>query len=234
MVASSDRMNLVRATASAGAIPANRPIDHARRIGTALAMGSVIGTIAAVLFLDVDVTNGRAWIAMIVMIAIVAACLVPWMIRPAAESHPVPVVARTLGTKEDPRQRYVKRGSRSGLLVPVIVRTVDAAADFRSIVMMTEVDPDDPKDPPVGTLMALEQTEPGMGELVNTQEVTDEQAKLVDRLRKHPRELANEAPVLPMRRGTLERNPWWAALEFWAPIPVGFAVTAFLMQLITG
>lgn len=230
---SSNGMNLVRATAAVGAIPADRPIDHARRVGTALSLGTVIGTIAAVLFMDVDVTNGRAWIAMAITLVLVAVFLIPWMISPKTHSDPVPVVARTLGTMEEPSQRYVKRGSRSGLLVPVVVRTLDDAADFRSVVMLPDVDSTDPKDPPVGTLMPLVQTEAGLGELINSAEVTPEQEKLVAQLRKHPRDMPNDAPILPMRRGTLERDPWWAAVQFWFPIPVGFIVAAMLMQLIS-
>ncbi|MCF2707042.1 hypothetical protein I6E29_07155 [Arcanobacterium haemolyticum] len=228
-----DRMNLVHTAALTGTVPAARPIDHARRISAGLALGLAIGTVAAVMFFDVDLREARTWIGGGIVIFAMIAVLTPWIVRPRSSSEAILVVARTLGTKESVQSRFVQRGSaRTGLLVPVIVKPVDGSTNFRSVILLRDVDPKNPQDPPVGTLLALQQTEPGMGELENVAEVSDEQRKIIDRLRKHPRELANDASILPMRRGTLEFTPWWAGLEFWAGIPIGFfAAAAFMLVM---
>ncbi len=102
------------------------------------------------------------------------------------------------------------------------------------MILLKGVDAKDPQDSPVGMLLALQQTEPGMGELSNVDEMTLEQEKVIERLRKHPKQLANEAPILPMRRGTLERSPWWAGLQWWGSIALGGLLALGLVLLIAG
>ena len=45
---------LVQQISMAAAVPANRPIDHVRRIGTGMFTGTCFGTVATVLFGGVD------------------------------------------------------------------------------------------------------------------------------------------------------------------------------------
>ncbi len=222
-----DRMNLVQAAANQGAIPAARPIDHARRLSAGLAMGIALGTIGAVLLFDLDPRHMRLWIGGTLMLVLLVLTLIPWMIQPRRGAAPRPVVARTLGTKESTHSRFVQRGQgRTGLLVPVVARPLDSTSSFRSIILVRNVDRKNPVDPPVGTLFALEQVEEGLGELEASAQPSAEQLHLIERLRKHPRELANDAPLLPMRRGTLEFTPWWAGLEVWVALAVGVVASA--------
>ncbi len=223
---------LVQQISMAAAVPANRPIDHVRRIGTGMFTGTCFGTVATVLFGGVDLTGGRFIPLLVAMIVLGLAFLIPWLVKPAT-ANGTPVVARTLGTDEPPFQRYIQRGGKNqGLLVPVIVHPLHGKQNFRSVILLKGVDPKDPKDPPVGTLLALQQSEPGMGELSNVDEVTPEQMKLIERFRKHPKQLSNEGTILPMRRGTMERTPWWAALQFWGSCVGGFMVAGALVLFI--
>lgn len=223
---------LVQQISMAAAVPANRSIDHLRRIGTGLFTGTCFGTVATVLFGGADLTGGRFLPLLIVMIVVGLVFLVPWLMKPPAVDG-VPVVARTLGTDEAPFQRFIQRGGKSqGLLVPVIVHPLNGSQNFRSVILLKGVDPKDPKDPAVGTLLALQQTEPGMGELSNVEKVTPEQAKAIERFRRHPKQLANEGAILPMRRGTMERTPWWAAVQWWGSCVIGAGIAAGLVLLI--
>ncbi len=223
---------LVQQISMAAAVPANRPIDHMRRLGMGLFTGTCFGTVVTVLFGGVDLTGGRFLPLLVTMIALGLVFLIPWLMKPP-RTEGIPVVARTLGTDELPFQRYIQRGGKSqGLLVPVIVHPLDGNSNFRSVILLKGVDPKDPKDPPVGTLLALQQTEAGMGELSNVDEVTSEQAKLIERFRKHPKQLSNEGTILPMRRGTMERTPWWAALQWWGSCLGGFVLAGGLVLLI--
>ena len=228
------KVHLVQQISMAAAIPANRPIDHLRRTGTGMFVGVVGGTVATVLFGRIDLTNGKFLILLVAMVVVSLAFLVPWLLKPPVVQG-IPVVARTLGTDETPYQRYVQRGGKNqGLLVPVVVHPLDGSPNFRSVILLKGVDAKEPQDPPVGMLLALQQTEPGMGELSNVVEVTPEQEKVIERLRKHPKQLANEASILPMRRGTMERSPWWAALQWWGSIALGGLLALGLVLLIAG
>lgn len=230
-----DNTNLVQATAGAHPLPANRPIDHARRIGTATAFGLALGTVGGVLFLDVNFAGASFFITLAVSLVLIAACVSPWLINPRSSSTPIPVVARTLGTKEHPAARYVHRGTnRSGLLVPVIVRPVDGSANFRSVILIKDVDERNPHDPPIGTLLALDQISPEMGELISSPHITEEQAALMERLRKHPRELSNNAAPLPLRRSPTDRTPWWAGVQWWVSIVVGMGLGLLVVHLMAG
>lgn len=227
-------INLVQQISLAGAVPANRRLDHLRRVGTGLFTGSVVGTIAAVLFGDLDLTQGRFWVVLIVMLIVALVCLLPWaMNHPPVD--PIPVVARTLGTDETPEQRYAQRGgTQQGLLVPVVVHPLDGTGNFRSIILLRDVDPAEPKDPPVGSLLALQQNEPGMGELSNVESVSSEQEKTIEAFSRHPKRLSNDAPILPMRRGTMERHPWWAGLEWWGSVLAGALASVAVVLLLAG
>lgn len=227
--------NLVQLTAGTDPIPANRPLDHARRLGAALALGIVIGTVGGILFLDVSFTTRTLVTTLVISFVLLIACAVPWGIRPQHKGQGIPVVARTLGTRELPSMRYVHRGTgRAGLLVPVVVHPLDGSSNFRSVILITDVDSQNPQDPPIGTLLALTQLKPGVGELVSSDVVTKEQADMMERLRKHPRELSNNASPLPLRRGPLERTPWWAALQWWGGIAAGLAGSLILVFGIAG
>ena len=227
-------INLVQQISLAGTVPADRQLDHLRRIGTGLFVGSVVGTILAVLLGDLDLSHGKFWVVLIIMVIVALVCLLPWAMN-YPETRSIPVVARTLGTDESPEQRYVQRGgAQQGLLVPVVVRPLDGGANFRSIILLRDVDSAEPKDPAVGTLLALQQNEEGMGELSNVDEVSPAQQKAIDQLYKHPKQLSNDAPILPMRRGTMERHPWWAALQWWGSVLGGGLASVALVLLLAG
>lgn len=125
------KVHLVQQISMAAAVPANRPIDHLRRMGTGMFAGIVVGTVATVLFGRIDLTNGRFLLLLVAMVAISLVFLVPWLLKPPI-SQGIPVVARTLATDETPYQRYVQRGGKNqGLLVPVVVHPLDGGANFR-------------------------------------------------------------------------------------------------------
>lgn len=227
-------INLVQQISFEGAVPADRKLDHLRRIGTGLFVGSVVGTIATVLLGTVDLTGGRFWGVLVVMVIVALVCLLPWAMK-FPPTEPIPVVARTLGTDETPEQRFVQRGgAQQGLLVPVIVHPLDGSPNFRSIILLRDVDPADPHDPVVGTILALQQNEAGMGELSNVDEVSADQAKAIERLSKRPKQLSNDAPILPMRRGTMERHPWWAGLQWWGSVLAGGLASVAVVLLLAG
>ena len=226
---------VVQDTTAAGTLPANRPIDHARRIGSAIAVGVAVGTLSGVMFLDLNLTGPLFFGILFASLAVVGLCLIPWLVAPKHKGGGIPVVARTLGTTEPVDMRYVHRGTnRAGLLVPVVVHPLDGSPNFRSVVIMRDVDSKNPKDPPVGTLFALDQLAPGQGELVSSERVTEEQARMIERLRKRPRELSNAAAPLPLRRGPLERTPWWAGLQWWLGLFGGAFVSMAIMMAIAG
>ena len=147
----------------------------------------------------------------------------PFFLDDDARGTPIPVIARTLATAESPYSRYIKKGANKGLLVPVVVQPVEGEP-FRSVILLRETGGVQVEEPEVGTLMALRQVERGMGELANIDQVTPEQEALRERLARHPRQLSNRAPALPMRRGSLERVPASAAAEWWGALGAGLAV----------
>ncbi|WP_125482371.1 hypothetical protein [Actinobaculum sp. 313] len=224
--------NLVQEISSAGSVPANRPIDHLRRIGTGLFAGSCAGTVIAVLSFGPNLHGPRFWLILLLLLVMAALFLSPWLLQPKSPAHPIPVVARTLGTDEDVLTRVVRRGRNSGLLVPVVVRPVVGGAVFRSVIMLRDIDVKNPVEPPAGTLMALQQNEAGLGELSNIDTVTKEQEELLARLRKHPRELPNKGVILPMRRGPLDATPAWAGVQMVMSGVVGFALSAVVVMTI--
>ncbi len=226
--------DLVARIGEAGAIPADRPVDHARRIITAATIGVFFGTLAGVLLNMGELTLGQTMLAFIPTIIMVILLVVVWqVIKTPRSADPVPVIARTLATAESAYTRYVKSGSNKGLLVPVVVAPVDESEAFRSVILLRETERGvQVTDPPVGTLLALQQMEPGMGELANIDEVTEEQIELRDRLLRRPRMLSNNARALPMRRGVLERTPWWAAAQWWGGIAIAALATFSLISVL--
>lgn len=228
------RTELVASIGQAGAIDANRPVDHARRIVTGLAVGSVFGTLfGLVLFLN-RLTLGAMVLAALPPVLLGLATLVVWrFVKVPSEGDPVPVVARTLATDESAYSRYLSRGANRGLLVPVVAAPVDGTPAFRSVILIREVRGQGKvQEPEVGTLYALKQVHAGQGELENIEEVTPEQEALMEKLRRHPRTLPNRAPALPVRRGALERTPGWAAAQWWVSNLVAGAAAIGLVVLL--
>ncbi|KTF04485.1 hypothetical protein AQZ59_00466 [Trueperella bernardiae] len=216
--------DLVARIGEAGAVPADRPIDRARRIVTAGTLGAFLGTILALFWLLGYLSPARMVLAAVPSVIMLVAFVVVWrFLDDDARGTPIPVIARTLATAESPYSRYIKKGANKGLLVPVVVQPVEGEP-FRSVILLRETGGVQVEEPEVGTLMALRQVERGMGELANIDQVTPEQEALRERLARHPRQLSNRAPALPMRRGSLERVPASAAAEWWGALGAGLAV----------
>ncbi len=217
------------------AVPANRPIDHLRRVGTAFSLGTAGGTLLAIAGLG-SFRLAPVAVALAATLALGALGLAPWLIRRDDSAEAVPVVARVLGTNEPAEMRLVWRAKRTaGILVPVVCRPVGPEGalgadegDFRAVVEIPAGNPDKPQEPEVGSLLALMQAERGMGVLVPMPDgqANAGQRELMARLAARPKSLKNAAPILPIRRGPLERVPGWAAAEFWTAAVVGAIVSA--------
>lgn len=230
--------NQVQEILREAAVPASRPIDHARRIGTAFFLGAIGGTMLGLVTLSALPSLSKVVIGLAGLLAVGAVCLSPWLAISGRGKDSIPVVARVLGTKET---IGVRRARGGGVIVPVVCRPCDVEGDnpeaaqsrvqdFRAVFVVHTLDEDkNPVDPPVGTLLPLVQVEAGMGELVGMadEEVTDAQRELMESLTAHPKMLRNKAPVMPLRRGALERVPGWAALEFWLASLAGAIVCAW-------
>ena len=93
--------SLVREILREATIPASRPIDHARRIGTAIFLGSIGGVILGIGTLKALPSISHFAVALLVMLAFGALCLSPWALKPKGRNS-IPVVARVLATKEVP------------------------------------------------------------------------------------------------------------------------------------
>ena len=235
--------SLVREILREATVPASRPIDHARRVGTAVFLGSLGGMILGIGTLQALPSLSQLGLGLLAMLAFAAVCLAPWAVKPNGNKS-IPVVARVLGTKELPATRRSKGG---GLLVPVVCRPCVASEDnldddghvkqsrdndFRAVAIIHGDDPKNPVDLPAGTLLPLIQVEPGMGELVDVPEedVTPAQRELMAQLEAHPKAMRNKAPIVPLRRGALERVPAWAALEFWLAALFGAIAAAWAIS----
>ncbi|QRV02284.1 hypothetical protein JTE88_00535 [Arcanobacterium phocisimile] len=210
------------------ALPASRPIDHARRMSAAVLMGFLFGSVVGMfLFID-EVPLGRMAFTLLpvaLLAAIVFGCWYVWQPESAPQRA---VVARVIGTNETEYAREVRSGGGRGILVPVVALPVDGGAPFSSMVTMrTRVG--EVADPPVGTLLPLFQTDPELGELVEGT-ATAQQLELMDKLRHRPRILPNKAEILPVRRSPLERTPTWAAVQWWASA----GIAAFAAMLFVG
>ena len=229
--------NLVREILREATVPASRPIDHARRIGTALFLGAIGGAMLGVFTMRAVPPFSKIVFALLGLLGFGVLCLLPWLGKSRIKSSSIPVVARVLGTRESLAMRRSKGG---GLLVPVVCRpcltTDDSASvqkgrdqDFRAVVVIHNMDSQELIDPPVGTLLPLMQVEPGMGDLVDMagEDATPAQREMMAHLEAHPQSMRNRAPVVPLRRGSLERVPGWAALEFWLSALVGAVAFAW-------
>lgn len=221
--------NLVSVISDAGAIPANRGIDHARRIISAVTIGFNFGAVLGLLFFVEEMTLNQMLLVLIPFAILLVAMFVVWkVVDPDRDREGVDAVARVLATDESAQLRQIKAGGNNGLLVPVVAQPVDGSSAFRSVVLFRgSGSGKEITEPTVGSLHALRQVEVGMGELAQVDEVSDEQRELIDRLAKHPRQLSNTAPVLPIRRGPLERKPRWAAVQWW--VSLGAAVVAAIL-----
>lgn len=227
------RTDLVSRIGEAGAIPADRPIDHVRRISTALMTGGIVGSLVGLMIFIRRLTLAKMFIGIIPTLIFIALVVVAWkVLREKRTGDPVPVVARTLATNEPTAVRYVESGANPGLLVPVVAMPTDGSDTFRSVILIRQDGKDKVEEPPVGTLMALFQDQPGMGELKSADEITPEQEALMERLRKHPRILSNNAPALPLRRGALERTPGWAKLQWWLGVILGAIISFGFITLL--
>lgn len=230
----SSHTDLVTRIGEAGAIPANRGIDIARRVLTAMAIGSIFGSLFGIVVYLVELSIIDLAVMLLPLAVYAIILYFVWqVVQPKTNGDPVPVVARTLATSESSYLRYVRSGGNRGLLVPVVAMPVDGNDSFRSVILIRELNQrTEVEDPPAGTLLPLLQVEPGMGELTNIDEVTPEQEALLEKLTKRPRTLSNNAKSLPMRRGPLERKPRSSAIQWWVGLAFGgllaYALTVIL------
>ena len=218
-------VNLIAEITGGEQVPANRAIDHIRRIVTAATIGAFFATVFAfIIFAEYFRPSTALW-ALVPFALLTLALVVVWKIIPEPSTDPIPAVGRTLATAESVEQRYLRSGAARGLLVPVIAAPV-TGSPFRAVVLIKEERRgQEISEPPVGTLLYLEQVEAGLAQLRGVDTPSAEQEELFSRLQRHPRQLSNRAPALPSRRGPLERTPWWAGLQWWAAIFVSAMIT---------
>lgn len=210
------------------ALPASRPIDHARRVSAAVMLGFLVGSVVGMfLFID-QVPLARMAYTLLPAAALGAILFGCWYVWQPEAVPQRAVVARVIGTNESEYVREVRSGGSRGILVPVVALPVDGGKPFSSMVTM-RTRGGEVVDPPVGTLLPLFQTDPELGELVEGK-VTEEQQELIEKLKQRPRLLPNKAEILPVRRGPLERNPTWAAVQWWASA----GIAAFIAMLFVG
>lgn len=218
---------------SEGGIDANRPVEIARRVVTMLLVGAVAGTLFGFILFSAELTLTEMLLAMIPVVALLAVMGLVWLLwKDDRARDNIPVVARTLATSESRELRYVTSGGNRGLLVPVVAVPADGGAAFRSIILLRQTGKGRVVEPEVGTLLALKQDFAGQGALSDIDEVTPEQAALMEQLRKHPRKLSNNAPVAPMRRTILDRATKGANLQFWGSFGVGLVACLFITAAI--
>lgn len=219
--------NVVARITSVGLIPANRPHDHVQRIFTGFFFGSFAGAIIAILFFSEGMSLVGYAIPFITAPIIAFLGYALWRaVGGKKTDNSVPVVAKVLGTAESDAERRTRTGS---VVCPVVVRPLEGA-DFRSVIVSTSPTKDPAKDLAPGTIMALRQVEPGVGDLV-TAPTTEEQRELMERWAKNPKLVSNRAPALPTRRAPLERQPFSAALELYLSIGAGAGLMVAVLQL---
>lgn len=227
--------DLVFHATTAGYVPANRPVDHIRRITTALAVGYVAGALLALVMFFEDLSVGQMALVMLPLLVIVIIAMIAWtVIQPEKSPTQREVVARTLATTESTAMRERRNGGISGLLVPVVAKPVDGSAPFLSVILMrNEKRGSAVIEPEPGTLLPLVQLEEGLGELTNVDEPSAAQLALISELQKRPRLLPNRATALPMRRAPLDRSPWWAAVEWWAVLVIAAILPMFIAGILS-
>ncbi|MGV9181966.1 hypothetical protein [Arcanobacterium canis] len=214
---------------SEGGIDANRPVEVARRVVTMLLVGAVAGTLFGFILFSAELTLMTMFLAMcpvLILLLVMGGVWLLWKDNRVRDN--IPVVARTLATSESKELRYVTSGGNRGLLVPVVAVPADGGEPFRSIILLRQMGKGRVEEPKVGTLLALKQDFVGQGELSDIEEVTASQTALIEKLRRHPRQLSNNAPVAPMRRTILDRATRGANLQFWGSFGIGLAVCLFI------
>lgn len=220
--------NVVANITSVGLIPADRPRDHVQRIFTGIFFGCFIGAILAILFFSDDMSLLGYAIPFILtpIVALIGYAL--WVSAGGKkEEGSVPVVAKVLGTAESDAERRTRTGD---VVCPVIVRPLEGS-DFRSTIVSTSETKEPAKDLSPGTIIALHQVEPGVGDLV-TAPASDEQRELMARWAKNPKLVSNRAPALKCRRAPLERKPFSAALEFYLALGAGAGLMFTVLQVV--
>ncbi|MEZ7897311.1 MAG: hypothetical protein QMB98_00655 [Flaviflexus sp.] len=220
--------SVVASITSAGFVPADRPHDRVQRIFSGLFFGTFIGSLIVILFFSQNMSLWGYLLPFVVALLIAGAGLVVWRsVKAKQPDNSVPVVAKVIGTDESILERTTRN---KGIMCPVVVRPLDGA-DFRSVVVSTSETKEPAIDIKPGTIMALRQVEPGLGDLV-TAPATDEQRELMERWAKNPKLVSNRAPALPTRRAPLERAPFSSAVEFYASIGIGAAIMFFILQIV--
>ena len=245
---------------SQAAIAANRPIDHMRRIGTSIFIGSIGGVILGLMVMNSPLTLRTPIYMVLLLVVYGGVFLLPWIKKDAHEKT-IPVVAKVIGTRETEESRLVKRGKKiTGILVPVVCRPAEdnvysdvdffendesffsrvsiqkcakkEKKDFSAVIAIESDDGGIPLVPEPDTLLYLEQRECGMGDVQNLSgNPTGAQVELMKNLEKNPKLLKKKLRPLPVRRGVMERAPWWAALEFWGCALVGAFTSAIALSL---
>lgn len=206
--------NVVADITSVGMLPAMKPEDHVQRIFGGLFFGAFAGSLIGILFFSEGMALFGYVLPFIVAVALAAIGLIIFFIVRDREDRSVPVVAKVLGTDEHPSNRRIKAG---GVAVPVVVHPLEGE-NFRTIVVSNAKRGEDP-DIPVGTLMALRQLEPGVGDLAPG-ETSAEQREFMERWAKNPRMVSNRAKALPLRRSPLDRRPLLAGVELYVSVIV--------------
>lgn len=222
--------DLVFRATSAGLISANRPVDHMRRVTTALSVGYVAGALLALVAFFDELSIGELAVLMLPLLILAILAVIAWtVIQPKKSTTAREVVARTLATTESTALRERRNGGVSGLLVPVVAKPIDGSAPFLSVILVrNEKRGSQVIEPEPGTLFPLIQLEEGIGELANADEPSAAQLELISELQKRPRLLPNRAAPLPLRRAPLDRAPWWAAVEWWGTL----AIAGFLAMYV--
>ena len=209
-------------------LPANRRRDHVQRIFTGLFFGTFIGSILTILFFSHTMSLFGYAVPFIVAPVVALAGYSLWVaVGGRKNDRAVPVVAKVLGTAESEAERRTRSGD---IVCPVVVRPLDGS-DFRSTILSTSPTKEPAKDLAPGTILALHQVEPGVGDLLSAP-ASDEQRDLMERWAKNPKLVSNRAPALPGRRSPLERKPFSAALEFYIALGAGAGMMFALLQVV--
>ena len=210
--------------------PADRPFERIQRVFTGMFFGSFVGSIIAILmwgtFLPV-----WGYAAPLILAAIIAGVGYGGyaLAKRGHRENPVPVVAKVLGTTESAAARQLRGGA---VAVPVVVRPLEGK-DFRSIIAIRPGKDTPGDDLQVGSILPLHQLEQGIGDL-RVGPVSDEQRALMARWASSSKLVSNTAAPLPLRRSALERNPWWAAAEFYAGIAAGIVLAVAAIFALAG
>lgn len=217
----------VREVLRAASAPAKRPIDNIRRVGSGLFVGNCVGTAIGVFIYGGTINSLRLLVVCAVLLCLSFVFLSPWLVR-TREAGGKPVVARALWTQESVESRL----SRWGLRIPVVAKRVDSGQTFRTFLVIDKVGSADYADPEPGTLYAVRQVREGMGDLARVDSPTPEQMALLERLRKHPKEMSNTAPILPIQRSPLSFTPAWSGAVLVSATLAGVGIAIALVSVV--